>query len=174
MGIFSKLFGGNKEAEKTATELFNSLFANAKDNKPAAEKPQTAQPQNTKPEQPKQPEYDPELSEWEQIPAEECQYNYGGDFEQYFEHVFAEDFPAYRTEKTYVNKPDCSKRVAYTFYSGPSKALVVELMPESSEAKKFREDTKRSGTPYLRFYYNHEGWWNKRSYVTARIKTVLG
>ena len=174
MGILSKLFGGNKDAEKTAAELLNSLFANAKDNKSNEQKPQNTQPQNTAPAQPKHPEYDPDLSEWEQIPAEECQYNYGGDFEQYFEHVFAEDFPAYRTEKAYVNKPDYKKRVAYTFYSGASKVLVVELMPEGSEAKKFREDTRKSGVSYLRFYYDHEGWWNKRSYVTGRIKAVLG
>ncbi len=171
MGIFSKLFGGNKEAEKAANDLL-SILAKANE----AQKPQTTQPkQDEKPQQqPQQPQYDDEdLSEWEKIPSEECQYNYSGSFEQYFEHVFAEDFPGYRVEKAYVNKPDYKKRVAYSFYNGASKVLVIELMPESSEAKKFREDCKKAGVSYLRFYYDHEGWWNTRSYVTSRIKAVL-
>ena len=171
MGILSKLFGGDKEAEKAANDLLSIL---AKANGPQ-QKPQQTQPkQEEKPKQEPQPQYDDEdLSEWEKIPAEECQYNFSGSFEQYFEHVFAEDFPGYRVEKAYVNKPDYKKRVAYSFYNGASKVLVIELMPESSEAKKFREDTKKAGISYLRFYYDHEGWWNTRTYVKQRIQAVL-
>ena len=174
MSFLSKLFGGDKNAEKAAKDILNGLFAEA--NKNQNNNQQQQKKEETKPaqEQQQQQTYDPELSEWEQIPNEECQYNYSGSFEQYFENIFAADFPAYRTEKSYVNKPDCKKRVAYTFYNGAAKVLVVELMSESCEAKKFREDVKRSGVSYLRFYYDHEGWWNKRSYVTSRIRAILG
>lgn len=173
MSFLSKLFGGDKNAEKAAKDILNGLFAEANKNQ---NNQQTQKKEETKPQpqqQQQQQAYEPE-SEWEAIPNEECQYNYSGSFEQYFEHVFAEDFPAYRTEKAYVNKPDYKKRVAYTFYNGAAKVLVVELMPESCEAKKFREDVKRSGVSYLRFYYDHEGWWNTRAYVTGRIRAILG
>ncbi len=46
-------------------------------------------------------------------------------------------------------------------------------MSESCEAKKFRDDCVRAGTPYLRFYYDHDGWWNTRSYVAGRIRGAL-
>ena len=61
----------------------------------------------------------------------------------------------------------------YTFFSGAGKALVVELMTESSEAVKFRNDCIKAGVPYLRFYYDHEGWWNTRSYLVGRMRGVL-
>ena len=35
------------------------------------------------------------------------------------------------------------------------------------------ERGRAQGIPYLRFYYNHEGWWNTRSYVTRRIANAL-
>ncbi len=169
MGFFSKLFGGDKNAEKAAKDILNSLFADAekKQNDPAEKKEE----QKTKPEAQPQQSCD-SGSEWDNIPAEECQYNYGGSFEQYFEHIFAEDFPAYRTEKANIGKGRA--RIAYTFYSGASKALVIELMSEKSETYKLRKDCMADGIPYLRFYYDHEGWWNKRSYVTERIKAILG
>ena len=86
--------------------------------------------------------------------------------------MFVEDFPAYRFEKSYID--DYGKhRVIYTFYSGEAKDLVVELMTESSEAVKFRNDCVKAGIPYLRFYYDHEGWWNTRSYVVGRIRNIL-
>ena len=51
--------------------------------------------------------------------------------------------------------------------------LVVELMTEKSEANKFRRDTQRRGIPYVRFYFDHSGWWNTRSYVNERVSGAL-
>ena len=105
------------------------------------------------------------------MPDEENQYNYKGSYTEYFEHIFSMDFAEYRTEKSFV---DGSRRVVYTFYKGGSRRLVVELMPESSVAKKLRSECEREGVPYRRFYFNHHGWWNTRSYVTGRIREALG
>ena len=30
------------------------------------------------------------------------------------------------------------------------------------------------GIPYIRFYYDHEGWWNTKSYVIRRTSEALG
>ncbi|MBQ6183104.1 MAG: hypothetical protein IJK33_04375 [Clostridia bacterium] len=164
MSLLSKLFGGDKNAEKEVKNLLNGLFGNAQTGQPTAAKPETpASAPSTQPVQSNAPAG---------IPAEENQYNYNGTYEQYFEHVFAEDFPAYRFEKSYID--DYGKhRVIYTFFSGAGKALVVELMTESSEAVKFRNDCIKAGVPYLRFYYDHEGWWNTRSYLVGRMRGVL-
>lgn len=165
MSLLSKLFGGDKDAEKAAKDLLNGLFGNA--SSVAQNASTTQEPASTVPEpQPAQ------SNAPAGIPAEENQYNYNGTYEQYFEHVFAEDFPAYRFEKSYID--DYGKhRVIYTFYSGAVKVLVIELMTESSEAVKFRNDCIKAGVPYLRFYYDHEGWWNTRSYVVGRMRGVL-
>ena len=53
------------------------------------------------------------------------------------------------------------------------KALVVELLSRSSAAAKLRRDCQREGIPYLRYYYDYEGWWNTRSYVTRRTAQAL-
>ena len=36
-----------------------------------------------------------------------------------------------------------------------------------------RRDSLRAGIPYLRFYYNHEGWWNTKEYVIQRMKEKI-
>ena len=165
MSFLSKLFGGDKDAEKAAKDLLSKLFENASSKKPDASTEQEPAPAaaESKPEQSEAPCG---------VPEEENQYNYNGTYEQYFEHVFASDFPAYRFEKSYID--DYGKhRVIYTFFSGAAKSLVIELMTESSEAVKFRNDCVKSGVPYLRFYYDHEGWWNTRSYVSERIRGAL-
>ena len=107
----------------------------------------------------------------EQIPAEENQYNFGGTYDQYFDHVFQLDFPAYKIEKESIRY---GYATLFTFYKDSKKALVVELMSQNSSIQRIREACQKEGTPYLRFYYNHEGWWNTRSYVTARTKKALG
>lgn len=174
MSFLSKLLGGDKNAEKEIKNLLNGLFGNQQQGQPAAPKEET-------PAEPAEPAPSPQPAEsasrsgfsWgDEMPAEENQYNYNGTYEQYFEHVFAEDFPAYRFEKSYID--DYGKhRVIYTFYSGAVKVLVIELMTESSEAVKFRNDCIKAGVPYLRFYYDHEGWWNTRAYVVERMRYAL-
>ena len=171
MSLLSKLFGSDKNAEKAAKDLLNGLSGNTQSGQPAVAKPEspataTPAPRSTQSDAPFG------FSWGETMPAEENQYNYNGTYEQYFEHIFAEDFPAYRFEKSYID--DYGKhRVIYTFYSGAAKTLVIELMTESSEAAKFKNDCIKAGIPYLRFYYDHEGWWNTRSYVVGRMRGAM-
>ena len=165
MSLLSKLFGGDKKAEKAAKDLLNGLFSQTSSAVRTTGTPQ-ASGEDAAESAPQ------ERTAPSGIPAEENQYNYNGSYEQYFEHVFAEDFPAYRFEKTYID--DYGKhRVIYTFLSGESKTLVVELMPEKCEAVKFRNDCIKAGIPYRRFYYDHEGWWNTRAYVVKRMREAL-
>lgn len=170
MGLFSKLFGGDKEAEKTAKDLFNALFneQNAKEK----EKPEKAD-NNSEPAAGQQTE-DPsssgsDYSVYEDVPAEENQYNYNGPFFEYFEKIFKSEFSEYRYDKA---EADGLRRIAYTFYSGAQKVLVVELY--SGESKKLKKECARANIPYLRFYHDHEGWWNTRSYVVERMRRALG
>jgi len=176
MSLLSKLFGGDKDAEKAAKDLLNSLFsaANASNSvKKTAGTPEERDDTAPAAQPDRCDDDDPSGFSWgEKMPAEENQYNFGGTFEQYFEHVFAEDFPSYGYEKSYID--DYGKhRVVYTFISGGAKALIVELMPEKSSASKFRNECIKAGVPYLRFYYDHDGWWNTRAYVVERIRGAL-
>ena len=173
MSLFSKLFGNDKEAEKAAKDLFTSIFGNNEN-----------QPQNTekpKEEQPAQPSNEPAPSahasgpsgfSWgETMPNEPNQYNYNGSYWAYFEEIFRTEFPEYRVEikDAYGDR----KRILYTFYDGARKALVVELMGRSCSAKKTRSDCRLQGIPYLRYYYDYDGWWNTRAYVIQRTRGAL-
>ena len=176
MSFFSKLFGGDKEAEKTAMDLFKGLFGeNAKkDDKPEDKPEETAQEDNTA--APADTGADtvssgPSGDSWgDDMPAEENQYNYNGHFTAYFENIFNNDFAAYRYEKAVLYE---DRRIVYYFYSGDAKVLAVELMTDKSDARKFRNDCRKAGLAYVRFYFNHPGWWNTRSYVVRRIKEAL-
>ncbi len=164
MGMLSKLLGGDQNVEKVAKDVLGGIIKNVQTNQLGADKPKTSVTDSSL----QQKQGDAPSG----VPAEENQYNYNGTYEQYFEHVFAEDLAAYRFEKSYID--DYGKhRVIYTFFNGAAKALVVELMTESSESVKIRNDCVKAGVPYLRFYYDHEGWWNTRSYVVGRMRGVL-
>lgn len=174
MGLFSKLFGGDKEAEKAAKDILNGLFS--------------AQPETAKPEAPSTPApestdnasnaYVPETSDapsgfsWgEVMPAEENQYNFNGPYTAYFEKIFREEFPDLPFTR---EDPKGQHSKIYTFNGLAGKALVIELLSSSSSAKKVRENCRKQGIPYLRFYIDYEGWWNTRSYVITRMKKALG
>lgn len=105
----------------------------------------------------------------EKMPAEPNQFNYPGNYTQYFESIFAQKLGNYRMEK----ENGKWNNTIYTFYRDNSKALVVELLPETSSTVKVRSDCAQKHIPYLRFYYNHHGWWNTRSYVEERIAAAL-
>lgn len=155
MGLLSKLTGGNKDVEGTAKNLLNGLNNLAQHRENAGDNANNA------------------LSgfSWGPVmPDEENQFNYNGTFDSYFENIYRAEFPDYRLEKENATG---SKRVIFTFYDETRKALVVELMPQSSMSKKLRETCHASGIPYLRFYYDHEGWWNTRSYVITRTRNAL-
>ncbi len=104
----------------------------------------------------------------ELMPAEENQYNSGLDYLTYFRRIFAEDFAGYRIEEG-----EFYGAKNFTFFKGDEKALVVELLSARSSAQRLRNACRAEGTPYLRFYYNVEGWWNVRAYVVQRIQGAL-
>ncbi len=107
----------------------------------------------------------------EEMPPEENQYNYGGNYNAYFSHVFAEDFPEYTVKAEQDPHRDA---MFYTLSKNGVRALVVEVMPATSSAASTRKRCARENVPYLRFYHNHKGWWNTRAYVTTRVKAALG
>lgn len=104
------------------------------------------------------------------MPDEENQYNYNGTFTEYFANIFKEDFSEYSVEQESQRK---GKIVVFTFYKDGSKALVVELLSENSQAENTRFSCMKEKIPYTRFYYNHHGWWNTRAYVVKRVRDAL-
>lgn len=165
MGLLDKLFDGNKDLEKAAKGLLNGLLN-------AAEKKSESADDGAQPQQQRFEEEDGGESgfSWgDKKPAEENQYNFDGPFWVYFENIFRAEFAATPFQKNQIS----SNRIAYTFYSGVSKVLVVELMSENCSAYKLREDTKKEGVPYTRFYIDHYGWWNTREYVVTRMRAAM-
>ncbi|MBR6101382.1 MAG: hypothetical protein IKP95_03050 [Ruminococcus sp.] len=166
MGLFSKLFG---KISDTAADMYGDekhFFDNLRpDDAPPqpAPKPQKgASPQQAQPRG---------LLPWGPVmPAEENQYSVGGNYVDYFARVFREEFPDYQV----THAP--AERIAatvFTFERNGSTKLIVEVMSENCTSKKLRRECQNSGMPYLRFYYNHFGWWNARSYVAGRVRTAL-
>ena len=170
MSLLSKLTGGNKNVEKAAKDLLSGLLGNAQQNRPAETR--AASPAASKTDRTSPKSSAPSGFSWgETMPDEENQFNYNGPFASYFENIFRAEFPEYRLEKETVNG---GKRVIFTFFDGGRKALVVELLGQSSAVKKLRRDCAAAGIPYLRYYYDHDGWWNTRSYVVTRTRKALG
>ncbi len=165
MGFFDKLFGGGSEAGKAVDELFGSLLNGAKQQN----KPQSSQQPQSAPA-PIAPAYEKAESgfSWGDVmPDEPNQYNFGGTFTDYFETIFREDFPGQVYSKQFTGYNN--KRIVYTFTAGGSKRLVVELINQYSKAQGVRNACRQEGVPYLRFYYDHHGWWNTRAYVKDRV-----
>ena len=177
MGLFSKLFGD--DAGKAVGDLLNSFGAgnnNQGSNNSSQGVILNGQPMvgggsitptnnngyNDAASQPSGRSWGPVM------PAEENQFNYRGDHIQYFEEIFRNEFPEYQLEKVIEGKA-----TVFTFYSGGVKALVVELLNSNSGRYRQREECRRSGIPYLRYYYDHEGWWNTRSYVIDRTRAAI-
>ena len=105
------------------------------------------------------------------MPNEPNQFNFAGSYLDYFTGIFQTEFPEYRVSRAVGTS--AKPVTVFTFWNGNTKALVVELMPQSSAAKKLRRECAQLGIPYLRYYYDHEGWWNTRSYVIRRTKAAL-
>ena len=159
MGLLSDLFG------KDAENLVKSVIQNA------AQQGAQRAVQQSAPIQHDAPPVQEENSYWDVIPAEENLFNFNGPYFLYFEKVFTEEFPQYRVEREAAKG---RKAAIFTFWDGARKALVVEVMGNTSTAKKLRADCQAAGIPYLRYYYGHWGWWNTRSYVVNRTRTALG
>ena len=105
------------------------------------------------------------------MPDEENQYNFPGTYLEYFSSIFNKDFAEYSPE--YFKEPNW-KSEHFTFFDGGKKALVVELLSRKSNAKRIRALCRQQGIPYLRFYYDYDGWWNTRAYVVGRVNKALG
>lgn len=182
MSFLDKLFGAgtDKKVEKTAKgvikdfdDVFNGLAKAVegknenKPEEPAPEAPAAPAAPDTA------PNYDaPSGFSWgEYMPAEENQYNFGGTYHEYFEKIFREELPDLPYEKKTVGY--YGRNTAYTFKRDGRTVLVVELMTEKSSSKMTRNECEANGIPYVRFYFDHEGWWNTRAYVVARIKNAL-
>lgn len=178
MGLLSKLFGDNKDVEKAAKDLFNGIFSEAQKKAGEADaQPDRSfssgwdAPQENSFSAPDSMAAGPSGESWGPVmPSEPNQFNFGGTWVQYFEDIFGREFAAYRCEKESLSG---GARLVYTFFSAGNKALVVELMSRKSASKKLRERTLQAGIPYLRFYYDYEGWWNTRAYVVKRMNNAI-
>lgn len=156
MGLFSKLFG-NEVAKEMLNDLGKAFSVSGNNNDQNRQEEETAQSSV--------------VTIYDNVPAEENQYNFRGDYIEYFNKVFREDFPEYEIshEKSSLNRTS----TIFTFRFNGNAVLYVELMTKNSSANRFREQCKREGTPYLRFYYDKRGWWNTRKYVTDRTRNAL-
>jgi len=184
MGLFDKLFGsaGNevlnqikeaaesvaKEASDAINNATNGANSTVANSSPAASHLQTGSAATI------QPTERPEMGDsWgSEMPAEENQFNSGKSYDQYFYDVFHENFPTYRLTTEKIRK---GRATLITFWGEMTeqKALVVELMSDGSSAQSTRVACRKEGVPYLRFYYDHEGWWNTKFYVVRRVKEAL-
>ena len=172
MGFLSRLLGRSVEraTENVIRDAVNNITGNAVHNaNTPAQNANIPEPvQNNVPE----PVQSASGFSWgENMPAEENQFNSGLPYYQYFDKVLREGFPGYEIRGESVKD---GAAAIFTFTQGGRDALVVEVMSDSSEAQKVRRSCQAAGTPYLRFYHNHDGWWNTKAYVLSRVKGVLG
>ncbi len=177
MSLFSKLFK-DKDTENAAKDLLKGLFQanSSQPQHPSGTAQQNScQPQNDYPPQNSfrpEPKPAPSGFSWgEEMPAEENQYSFNGTYLEYFDTIFREEFPAYAVEHSAGYG---GRTTVFTLSAAGRTALVVELVSEISEPKKLRENCAQKRIPYLRFYYDHHGWWNTRSYVITRTRGALG
>jgi len=164
MGLFSKLFGSavNNVAKEIANSIKNESV-NASDNTQSEGCSAYNQENSNK------------ISEsgnsWGPVmPKEENQFNYKGTYKEYFNDIFRSEFSSYNIE---VSDSSNGRSTVFVFMKGDKRALVVELLSQKSSVYKLRSHCEREKIPYLRYYYDHHGWWNTRSYVTERTRKAL-
>ena len=171
MGLFSKLF--KKAAEDAAESMFGDekhYFDNLREDD--APKP-VSQRSSPNPPPPKKGEAVRGLLPWGPVmPKEENQYSFGGSYVEYFGKLFAEEFSSYGITHETDDKRYHPATI-FTFTNNGRTALIVELISEKSNVRQLALKCRNEGVPYLRFYYDHDGWWNARSYVTNRVRSAL-
>ena len=173
MNLFSKLFG-EKAGKDVANALEELMKAAADGKKKSGDEPKKPE-EPAKPEQtaaPEPEEYDgPSGNSWgPRMPDEPNQYNYKGTYLEYFREIFNTEFPGYTVDEE-VSK--YGKTRVFKFKKDGRTALVVELLSQKCEAKALRAQCRRDNIPYLRYYFDYEGWWNTRSYVIERTQKAL-
>ena len=185
MGLFSKLLGdAGAELEKALDEAGKALGEAAKkagitenDIKKAVESAKaekaSAPAQAAKAaEKSADEDLGPSGFSWgPTMPDEPNQYNFDGTYKQYFEGIFKSEFGSFKITR---EKGYGGNTTVYRFYEGDKQALVVELMPSKSSSRALRENCRKQGIPYRRFYIDYEGWWNTRTYVITRMNEALG
>ena len=170
MGLLGKLFGDD-DLDKKAKGFFNSLVGSKPQNTPPAQQVQ----QNNYYAAPSQPQpqagYAPSGFSWgEDMPAEENQFNSGMKYYDYFEKIYREEFPDYVVTR---EMPRGDKYCLFTFSQGGRVALKVEVISQSCGVYKERSVCRMQGIGYTRFYHDHYGWWNTRSYVIERTRSAI-
>ena len=116
------------------------------------------------------------ISWGEQMPQEENQFNSGKPYDQYFYDIYTENFPTYRITCESFRSYDyeCTR---ITFYNGEIEELDVIIRSDKDPDDvdwPTRHRCKCNGIPFLRFYYDHDGWWNTKKYVLNRTRNALG
>lgn len=111
------------------------------------------------------------LSWGEEMPNVPNQYNSHKRFDKYFREIFQKNFPDYEIteEKAVYSRPS----IVFTFWKDGKRALVVEVISQSTDVYKRRNECRRTGTPYLRYYHDYHGWWNTEEYVIGRTGKAL-
>ena len=182
MSLLSKLLGDSKKelapvldalkeaAQKAGVDSLLNEAQASQNARPAQSAPASA-PQNVRPARRWGNDAPESGFSWgEDMPEEENQYSFDGTYQAYFDMVFSQELPQYRITR---ENPPKSRSTVYSFWQGDRKALVAEIMSENSEANKLRSACRAQGIPYVRFYYDHDGWWNTRSYVAQRTRAAL-
>ena len=173
MGLFSKLLGENSELGGLIKDVANAIKQESPNLHESEEtKTETTYTNDNAAPLEAEQEIGPSGFSWGPfMPHEENQYNFGGTYKEYFDHVFRSDFAEYHIESVDVNN---GRTTVFTFWNGDKKVLVVELLSRKSSVYKLRADCKAEGIPYLRYYYDYDGWWNTREYVKQRTRKALG
>lgn len=171
MGLFSKFLGkelGEAQAKKlddAGAQLLGKLFG-GDETAPRQPAQQSAPRERTS-----APAANGTSPRGDALPAEENSFAFNGPYQAYFRKVFSEEFPAYQIGESPAPH---GRGTLFTFSKNGGTALVVEVMSEGCSSQKVRKSCAMQGVPYLRYYYDHRGWWNTRSYVRERTGKALG
>lgn len=112
------------------------------------------------------------------MPAESNQYNYPGPWQAYFADVLGAEFTQYDIVPRQLPEID-STAFEFRRFGSTSPVLVVCVLSEEYSEAKVSKAFERAGVPFdlhrnaIRFYHNHKGWWNTRSYVVRRVNEAL-
>lgn len=181
MGLFSKLLDGLVETSEALDRLHDiarGVEAVSEIKQTAAEKrAQNIVSPDYKPlEQGVRPNSVPQAEtsgkSWGPVmPKEENQFNSQKPYDRYFRDVFSEAFPEYEIveEACGYSRPG----TVFTFLMEGKKILVVEVISQRTQVERLRRKCRREGMPYLRYYYDHPGWWNTKEYVVDRTRNAL-
>ena len=104
------------------------------------------------------------------MPNEPNQYNYGGTYLEYFTEIYKTEFADCDVA---LSKSKYGTTDVFTFRKGGQTVLIVELLSRKSSAEAVRKSCRAQGIPYLRYYYDYDGWWNTRSYVVERTRNAI-